>query len=184
MIKKELDLFHDSSSWQKIRENLAELMSEQSFKKWIEPLVIAVDEKDEIVLTLPDMIFYKNFMEKHFDLVETAKIKAGLDQCHLRYEISKEEGSPEQKKETKENTSSTTGAIVSRSFETHSNLNFQYTFESFVRGPSNQFAHATCQAVADAPGQAYNPLFIYGPTGLGKNSFITCCWMQSQKRQS
>jgi chromosomal replication initiator protein len=51
-------------------------------------------------------------------------------------------------------------------------LNPAYTFESFVRGDSNQFAHATCMAVADAPGQAYNPLFIYGSTGLGKTHLL------------
>lgn len=53
-----------------------------------------------------------------------------------------------------------------------SNLNKEYIFESFVNGPSNQFAHASCQAVADAPGTTYNPLFLYGSTGLGKTHLL------------
>ncbi len=55
---------------------------------------------------------------------------------------------------------------------TKTNLNRNYTFETFVKGPSNQFAMATCLAVADEPGKTYNPLFIYGSTGLGKTHLL------------
>ena len=60
----------------------------------------------------------------------------------------------------------------SRSLSREVGLKHEYTFENFVRGTSNQFAMATCMSVADNPGAAYNPLFIYGSTGLGKTHLL------------
>lgn len=53
------------------------------------------------------------------------------------------------------------------------NHNFQYTFDNFIEGSSNKFAHAACLAVASHPASNYNPLFIYGPSGLGKTHLMS-----------
>jgi chromosomal replication initiator protein len=64
------------------------------------------------------------------------------------------------------------GLTFSKNLERNPNLNPLYTFSSFVRGPSNQFALATCLNVAENPGTNYNPLFLYGSTGLGKTHLL------------
>ena len=61
-------------------------------------------------------------------------------------------------------------------------FNFEYTFENFIVGSSNKFAHAACLAVADRPAQAYNPLFIYGPSGLGKTHLLYAITNELKKK--
>ena len=61
-------------------------------------------------------------------------------------------------------------------------FNFQYTFDNFIVGASNKFAHAACIAVADRPAQAYNPLFIYGPSGLGKPHLLYAITNELKKK--
>ncbi|MHC4706906.1 MAG: DnaA ATPase domain-containing protein [Planctomycetota bacterium] len=61
-------------------------------------------------------------------------------------------------------------------------LNPDYTFESFVVGPSNRLAHASCVAVSQSPGNTYNPLFLYGNSGLGKTHLLhAVCWEAKSK---
>ena len=59
--------------------------------------------------------------------------------------------------------------------------NYEFTFENFIKGPSNQFAFAAAQAVAANPSGAYNPLFIYGPSGLGKTHLLNAIKIEIQK---
>ena len=58
---------------------------------------------------------------------------------------------------------------------------YDFTFENFIRGPSNQFAFAAAQAVAANPSGAYNPLFIYGPSGLGKTHLLNAIQIEIHK---
>ena len=61
-------------------------------------------------------------------------------------------------------------------------VNFEYTFDNFIVGSSNKFAHAACVAVADKPAQDYNPLFIYGPSGLGKTHLLYAITNEIKKK--
>ena len=168
--------------WIQIKQKLKEVVSPEDFQKWIHPLHSNAFTNNEVVISLPDMTSYQVILDRFIDQFDYCKATLGLD-VYFRFEI---EGTESTAAEVFEGDSDSTlnellnhGEVeqeppppdynsessntVSRALTHHSQLNTEYTFQNFVNGPSNQFAHASCLAVADAPGQHYNPLFLYLP---------------------
>lgn len=186
--------------WNAIKEKLHEILSPQDFDLWISPLQIKVLSEREFSILMPNLVFYQGFMTKFWEQIEHCKLSLGLDPVLVRPEVegihnldevtlttllsSPEEKSfekssltqfpdPNQKdssKDIKEKTQKISESLKAQNL--HRNLFPNYTFDSFVRGPSNQFALASCLNVAENPGKAYNPLFVYGSTGLGKTHLL------------
>lgn len=180
--------------WEQLKQKLASVLEPREYQEWLAPLRTRVTGPSEMVISVPNMVFYQGFLERFLDRVEYFKATLGLDLL-LRFEI---EGGADDSTEFSNNRvagqdfdddleqpaeigaqdfpAAAAGedqrATVSRALSYHSQLNTEYCFETFVNGPSNQFAHASCLAVADAPGQTYNPLFLYGSTGLGKTHLL------------
>ena len=160
------------SPWYKIRTKLREVLDPASFRDWIEPINARPQGNNEIVLTLPNMVFYQGLVDNFMDQFDYCKSSLGLDVL-LRFEIEGASAASEDfADEYRADAKAVPAPPVSRALTYHSNLNSEYSFPTFVKGPSNQFAHAACQAVADTPGKTYNPLFIYGSTGLGKTHLL------------
>ncbi len=180
-------------SWQRIKETLKQMLPSQDFIQWIEPLKSKLVSESEIVLSFPDMSSYQKVLGTYMDQLDYCKATLGLPVL-LRFEI---EGGISADSDVLEHLNYNVlndltnvpdvfpsldnqhpadvregSNIVARALTLQSQLNVEYTFQTFVNGPSNQFAHASCLAVADAPGQTYNPLFLYGGTGLGKTHLL------------
>lgn len=177
--------FESLDSWEKIRVKLREIIPAADYERWISKLQSRQTDRNEITLIFPDMQVYQKVIDEYLDRFEYCKMSLGLD-ILFRYEVSSDEpttADQEPQTEVFLNTtnhqqasqSASPGEVstpVSRALSSQSHLNPEYRFDNFVNGPSNQFAHASCLAVADDPGQTYNPLFLYGSTGLGKTHLL------------
>lgn len=173
--------------WQQIKSELRNFLDQKQYDAWISCLEAKESSDNEIIIVVPNQVFYHGIISECFDAIETCKAKLGIE-TSIRFEV---EGSPEigsfedlhfqdtgQSIEPrgseghKVSAPKDAGILPTNSVRPNVNLNNSYTFANFVGGPSNQFAMASCLNVAKNPGQAYNPLFIYGSTGLGKTHLL------------
>ena len=145
-------------------------LTDVSFSTWLKPLKVhSLDEtKDGTILYLlvPSAQVGVNYVSKKYTLplkVAIAEI-TGIN-CDVRFILPEEASKMEKRK------APSPAASLNVSIE-KANLNPKYTFDTFVVGPNNQLVHAASLAVAESPGEAYNPLFIYGDVGLGKTHLM------------
>lgn len=156
--------------WDDILLNIKEEheLSDVSYKTWLLPLKPYSVDNDILTILVPDELFL-NYVKKKYEflLVFTIEEVAGLP-LKIRFLLkdSVKEDAPE-KHLIQDNSSS-----VSRLSIQNANLNARYTFDTFVVGKNNNLAHAASLAVAESPGEIYNPLFIYGGVGLGKTHLM------------
>jgi chromosomal replication initiator protein len=154
--------------WQDVAARLRETLNDTTFQTWFGEVGGASVEGDLLVITVPND-FTREWIEGHFlDLIRAAARDAGGTERRVRIAVEPKTPAPAQVP------ASVTPLPLDVVTAKHDagGLNAKYTFDSFVIGSSNRFAHAAALAVAEAPAQAYNPLFIYGHTGLGKTHLL------------
>lgn len=153
--------------WEKTLSTLKKEIPAASFATWFSNAKPLSLEAGELVIEVPDL-FTKGGIERRYrELVEKAASDACGDQVHLLIKVS-----PDSVVESVDPpTLSSQDRPMVQSQETLP-LNRDYTFDMFVRGKNNHLAYAASIAVAEAPGKAYNPLFLYGSVGLGKTHLL------------
>ena len=157
--------------WAKIQDSLQKDLSGPAYDRWIQPIEPLEFEENLLVLGIPDE-FFKNWVVDHYGSMILACLNdaLGVPGGLLDFRIH---ASAVQQPSTQDSPSAPTfSRPTAPIIPNESVLNSKYTFESFVVGPSNRFAHAASMAVAEAPAKSYNPLFIYGPVGLGKTHLM------------
>ena len=152
----------------KIKELLKPEVTKISYDTWILPLDIRSIDGDNIVFTTISE-FQKDFIENKYRslIFNTLRYITNKDWTFSVIDLSKEEQNDEVVIKDTSITNSPEEVEINKS-----TLNPKYTFETFVVGNSNRFAHAAALAVGNQPGKAYNPLFLYGGVGLGKTHLM------------
>jgi chromosomal replication initiator protein len=149
--------------WREVSNRLRGTLNETTFQAWFGLAEAGPFEDGAFTLVVPND-FTREWIEEHFlpFLRSSASEAAGRE---VRVALRVREQPPEHATEPAR-------LEPDRAVAEHSVTNPKYTFDLFVIGSSNRFAHAAALAVAEAPAQAYNPLFIYGGTGLGKTHLL------------
>jgi chromosomal replication initiator protein len=153
------------SLWNDVSGRLRGALNETTYGTWFAGAQASELTDDTFVLTVPND-FTREWIEGHFLGLIRAAVKDTTGQEHRVFVIVPETAPPRAAA-----AEAVTEIPRSRNADL-AGLNLKYTFDLFVIGSSNRFAHAAALAVAEAPAQAYNPLFIYGGTGLGKTHLL------------
>jgi chromosomal replication initiator protein len=162
----------DTSIWDQILARVETKVNRHSFYTWFKPTAFVTDGGSSITVRVPNPLF-KDWLTKHYSVIlsealaEVRRSDASLVFIAEGYTLLPPV--PDEPPPPAAAASDPPFVAVS---PTSGGLNPRYTFDTFIVGPSNQFAHAACRAVAEAPSRSYNPLFIYGGVGLGKTHLM------------
>lgn len=157
-------------TWQKVLNKVEEKVGVQSYNTWFKPTQFIRAEGSALYIRVPNS-FCRDWLNEHIDVVLDAARSAGFGDIGVVYlteELPTKSEVPSQ------------GSLDFDSVD--NTLNGKYTFETFVVGSSNQFAHAAALAVAERPSKAYNPLFMYGGVGLGKTHLMHAIGQEIKKQ--
>ncbi len=148
-------------TWQQVLSVIEKKVNRQSYNTWFRPTQLVRHDGSALYVRVPNS-FFQDWLNDHIDVVIEAAQKAGIGDIKVVYVVEEKPAVTPK------------GTLQGQlDFDSVANtLNSKYTFDTFVVGSSNQFAHAAALAVAERPSKAYNPLFLYGGVGLGKTHLM------------
>ena len=162
------------SLWGDVSARLREALNDTTYQTWFGGVNVVELDEDAFVIGLPND-FTREWIEGHFlDMIRASVRDTGGSQLRVQLRVT-ETTAPFEPAAVSAAAAPASVTPLPAAQTTRSEvagINPKYTFDSFVIGSSNRFAHAAALAVAESPAQAYNPLFIYGHTGLGKTHLL------------
>ena len=154
--------------WDAVLSRIETKVNRHSFYTWFKPTSFLLEQGKDIRVRVPNALF-RDWLTKHYSAVIEEALEE-VDRPGFTVEFLTDEGALAQAPTPP--ISEVVDTIVEQESAAQSGLGPRYSFDTFIVGPSNQFAHAACRAVAEAPSRSYNPLFIYGGVGLGKTHLM------------
>jgi len=159
--------------WESTLKDLRTKLSAESFETWLGAVAFGGIDGDRITLKVPNR-FYSEWISSHYlDLiVESLRGHAEQPALSVRFEVDESLITSTETAAPTPTPSRSAARPRPEAPRANTGLNPKYRFDNFIVGPSNQLAHAACVAAASAPGQRYNPIFLYGGVGLGKTHLV------------
>jgi chromosomal replication initiator protein len=163
----------NESVWSQVQGSLRDKLGAQSWEIWIRPIQLAAITEDGVQLEVPNR-YYRDWVQHNYGEALTAELEQVIGHpVTVKFHVARRETPPPLSGQ----------APSAQNMEAIPGVSPDKTFDNFVVGKSNEFAHAASLAVADAPGDVqYNPLFIYGDTGLGKTHLLHAIGNQVRQR--
>jgi chromosomal replication initiator protein len=166
--------------WEQILSRVETKVNRHSFYTWFKPTTFVSADNAAMTVRVPNALF-KDWLTKHYSgVISEALVEVRKGHLAVNF-VAEPQGeaaavplSAEEAAALEAGATAVAVAPVAPLVGTSGSagLNPRYTFDTFIVGSSNQFAHAACRAVAEAPSRSYNPLFIYGGVGLGKTHLM------------
>lgn len=180
-----IDIKDCKSTWNNCIEHIRDMVGDQSFKTWFEPIVPIALQNNVLTIQVPSRFFYE-WLEEHYVHVLKDAIHAELgSKGRLEYSILADSNKSDLKGAGMPHAKIASNQVKGDEKESYafdSELNTNYQFDNFIEGDCNRLARSAGMAVANKPGAtAFNPLMIYGKVGLGKTHLVQAIGNQIKK---
>jgi chromosomal replication initiator protein len=156
------------SIWDQVLARIETKVSQHTFSTWFKPTSFVADNGTLLRIRVPNALFSDWLTKHHSTVLEEALAEVNRRGCTVAFVTEDVALSQDALLPPTEGAADAEDIVSGRP----GGLAPRYSFDTFIVGPSNQFAHAACRAVAEAPSRSYNPLFIYGGVGLGKTHLM------------
>jgi chromosomal replication initiator protein len=174
---------NDGNPWAQAQDQLRKTLDAYSYENWFSQTSYEGCEDGRIVVGVPSDFFAEWLRDHYMDAI-TESVRAVMPNLReVSFVVSSTEtaasGAPAQGAEASSHTPALwTAKKKAKPVRAFNGFNPRYTFDRFIIGSGNRFAHAAAKAVTESPGRAYNPLFLYGGTGLGKTHLMQAIGQQ------
>jgi chromosomal replication initiator protein len=177
-----------NNPWLRILDALEKKINRQSYDTWLKPTRYSHSSGGILFVSVPTAK-YREVGDRYADLIQEALDNLGLEYQDVQFVTPDDDPAATPVRHDGGLTVHTSvsppapAAQARFDWDGAAQLNPRYTFDAFVIGSGNQFAHAACQAVAERPSKAYNPLFLYGGVGMGKTHLMQAIGHEIRRRQ-
>ncbi len=162
------------SLWKSCLQEIEKRILPENFNTWFSPTYLAAQENGTLTIAVPNRFYEKCLTENYLDLIQGTLDHLAEEKVKVKFTVLEGGAAPAACPPGSNGQEGGAAGVTAQPAQAAQPtcLNPNYTFERFLVGPNNQFAHAACQAVTKNPGFNYNPLFLYGAVGLGKTHLL------------